>query len=929
MLNASSVNGQYGGFAEFYGIDAVTSETGMVAAGGLFLGKMTFPMSDGSDKVLLNAKNAGYGRRQLAPHLLWGGANGFVAKVNMDSGKAVWATDQGLTSSDGNRYYVRTVATTAAGHVLATSDERIENVYYGKLIKFEGTSGAKVWDVTYDSVSYMYGVEGDADTEVAYVTGILKGTDVDPFVTGTNLTATKGDAVVAALDVSGADGPVAQWVVQIGRGEGASVKSHGDHLYLHGKLSVPATVGSCSPLSGARGGYLIKLNKADGACVWAKDTPFNRGTAVTDGTSVWTFNSFSSKVEYDSEHTIYPFAEDQDDVFAAKYSAADGTGQWAAAIGGTGDDEVGGRGGTGATMTPSGPVYVGTAQSETISLGGLTINHLQRKRAELGLVGDASFGPNQRGETALFSMLISTIDEQPPCISSCPTGEVSAADTTIASGQCYAYTECLSDGASSMPFPCFQCDASADQKALSGLGETPPVPDENHCFVNNKCIPIGGMRPEYQYRNEPSVCEWCAPTVDANDWSLKSGFVHDRTFAQEENGQPQRSWGRRLQAGEAGQANDFDMLFEKESNGCRIMPDMAMPASPSADLTAALGGAASGAVADVAALASGAIAAVRSATPTNQHAEIAWVHYFGNSATCTKSGDVCQHTPSALADMMGQDFVTHLHYGDSVARVKVQEGLSMLIAALADSSSEDSHIADLKKDVVAHMLIPYYQGAIKSAHHMDAGADTTAKATAQTEGKVYWSVINDAIGGSGGFVTADRAYLTSMFASAASGNFNYCAASTRLHNSLPPAYQLQYVNYVREGTMVAMDSPSNKSVALKDVGLLQGAIDPKECTMPPPPSPSAPPPPIASPAPPSGPTVSPTSNSLSEGELAGIAVGAVIGAILLLLILGLVLRAFLFKEAKPIFTCLETKEAKPDLRAVAAPVATPVEVNNA
>ena len=75
--------------------------------------------------------------------------------------------------------------------------------------------------------------------------------------------------------------------------------------------------------------------------------------------------------------------------------------------------------------------------------------------------------------------------------------------------------------------------------------------------------------------------------------------------------------------------------------------------------------------------------------------------------------------------------------------------------------------------------------------------------------------------------------------------------------------------------------------------------------------------------------MSPTSNSLSEGELAGIAVGAVIGAILLLLILGLVLRAFLFKEAKPIFTCLEAKEAKPDLRAVAAPVATPVEVNNA
>ena len=343
MLNASSVNGQYGGFAEFYGIDAfrgaATSETGMVAAGGLFLGKMTLSMSDGSDKVLLNTKNAGYGRRQLAPHLLWGGANGFVAKVDMDSGKAVWATDEGLISDEGNRYYVRTVATTAAGHVLATSDERFDNVYSGKLLKFEGTSGAKVWDMTYDSVSYMYGLEGDADTEVAYVTGKFQGTNVDPFGTGTALTSTNGDAVVAALDVSGADGPVAQWVVQIGRGEGASVKSHGNHLYVYGKLSVATTVGSCS-LTGARGGYLIKLNKADGACVWAKDAPVGRGaTAVTDGTSVWTFGSFAEKVEYDSEHTIYPTTKSSD-AFVAKYSAADGTGQWAAAIGGTGSDDV-------------------------------------------------------------------------------------------------------------------------------------------------------------------------------------------------------------------------------------------------------------------------------------------------------------------------------------------------------------------------------------------------------------------------------------------------------------------------------------------------------------------------------------------------------------------------------------------------------------
>ena len=150
--------------------------------------------------------------------------------------------------------------------------------------------------------------------------------------------------------------------------------------------------------------------------------------------------------------------------------------------------------------------------------------------------------------------------------------------------------------------------------------------------------------------------------------------------------------------------------------------------------------------------------------------------------------------------------------------------------------------------------------------------------------------------------------------------------------TLPLASKLQYVNYVREGTLDTIAAASVVHTTAADVGTLQESLvggDPKECIMPPPPSPSAPPPPIASPAPTGGPDVSSTSNSLSEGELAGIAVGAVIGAILLLLILGLVLRAFLFKEVKPIFTCLEAKEAKPDLRAVAAPVATPVEVNNA
>merc|ERR1711865_160080 len=43
----------------------------------------------------------------------------------------------------------------------------------------------------------------------------------------------------------------------------------------------------------------------------------------------------------------------------------------------------------------------------------------------------------------------------------------------------------------------------------------------------------------------------------------------------------------------------------------------------------------------------------------------------------------------------------------------------------------------------------------------------------------------------------------------------------------------------------------------------------------------------------------------SEGEVAGVAVGAAVGGIVLLGLVGLVLRSLLFKEAKPVFTCLE------------------------
>ena len=474
-------------------------------------------------------------------------------------------------------------------------------------------------------------------------------------------------------------------------------------------------------------------------------------------------------------------------------------------------------------------------------------------------------------------MQISVTDENPPCIASCPTGEMTATDTTIVTGQCYAHTQCLTSGQFSTFIPCFQCVPTTNQKELSG-----PV-TINYCYFNNQCVPTGTMAPAYQRRNDPSVCEWCAPTVNPTGWSLKPGYVHDREFATAiESGQT--GYGGPRPNGRPGQSNIYGMLFEVESNGCQIMPEMTMPGSPTPNLAAALANPTTGTASDIAALASGAITAVRSATANNQHVQIAWTRYIGNTATCTMSGDVCQQTPAATADTMAAAFGTNLHYGHSVSRVKVQQGLGLLNSALADTNAAPAFIANLTKDIVAHMLLPFYQGAIHAAHHMDEGV-----ATAPSDGAAYWSVINDAVGTN--FNPVHRSFLTGMFASPRGDNFNYCAASTRLMENMPAASSLQYHNYVRAGTVATAQAGSVVHVTANDMGVLTESLvdgNPVVCVMPPPAPPSDPPSPSPPPAPVT--TVSAGQAATASEGVSGalIAVLIVVGVLAILLVVGLV-----------------------------------------
>ena len=178
------------------------------------------------------------------------------------------------------------------------------------------------------------------------------------------------------------------------------------------------------------------------------------------------------------------------------------------------------------------------------------------------------------------------------------------------------------------------------------------------------------------------------------------------------------------------------MLFQKNTNGCQIMPEITMPNSPNGDLNAAMDNPTLGDIVDIGARLASAFAMIESATKENQGAEIVSAWYHANPATCTKvanfcptesaggagaacvHSDVCAKTPAAHADATAAAFETNLHYGHSIARIKVMQALAILANDL-ETGTTTANMADIKKDVLAHMLVPMYQGAIQAAHKMD------------------------------------------------------------------------------------------------------------------------------------------------------------------------------------------------------------------
>jgi hypothetical protein len=388
-----------------------------------------------------------------------------------------------------------------------------------------------------------------------------------------------------------------------------------------------------------------------------------------------------------------------------------------------------------------------------------------------------------------------------------------------------------------------------------------------------------------------------------------------------------------------------------------------MPATKSTGLQSALANPSAGT--ELARITS-AIAAAQSATSTEETGlTAAW--YSGDTASCEKvaitgadttAHGPCQNTPAAHADAMAALFDTNMHYGHSVARIKVQQALAILHDDLAPPKTTTAPQADIKMDILAHMLIPMYQGAIKAAYDMDNGG----KAAARDAGLAYWNMIHPNVPG---FNADDKARLVALFGPSASGaNNNYCEVKAILHRNLPGSSMLQYGQkphadmgppktgpsiwdasglptasaqhlphkYGVDSTqmpgapgsthgLVDIDGGNTKCwgndcnpvaepvtavevvhLQERDIGILAAAAD-STCVMPPPlpppPAPHSPPPPKSD-----------SDSSLTDGEIAGVAIGAAIGGIVLLGAVGLILRSIMFKEAKPVFTCLEKAPAK-------------------
>ena len=202
---------------------------------------------------------------------------------------------------------------------------------------------------------------------------------------------------------------------------------------------------------------------------------------------MWTASSDDESLKFSETVTLAKLS-DGNQIFAAKYDAADGAGLWAARVGGAGSGEISSYGGANLIITPNGPVVSGYSQSHHIEIGDVKANNLQHQRS-------SDSDPSGRaGDEAMLIIQLSKTDKSVSCITGCPSGKIDTT-TVVATGFCYADDACVADGLAIPGQPCFKCVTATSSLEFQG-----PFFD-NHCFFDGKCVAAGAGAPYYTKYN--------------------------------------------------------------------------------------------------------------------------------------------------------------------------------------------------------------------------------------------------------------------------------------------------------------------------------------------------------------------------------------------------------------------------------------------
>jgi len=278
---------------------------------------------------------------------------------------------------------------------------------------------------------------------------------------------------------------------------------------------------------------IMKYHKYTGLPIWGSDIhPVASIVPTADGKSLvavgfyWRGNT--NGMGYNFDTVTLPNYNGVEGAYNAKLDTVTGKGIYVMHSGGVGKMRP-----YDAVASPDGAVFmVGYTQSAVINWGGT----LQTKIIEEGIDQNDDAGTafqmgkvsSNTKEYQFFAVKLGSSEKMLSCVESCSL-EGGVADPVVMAGHCLIDNVCYSKGDSAELFgrPCLACNPEESQTEWSYADEV----GDTTCFIEDVCYDLGDY---YNFRvsrreNYDSNCQWCDPTVDAFDWSVKIGYILNGT----------------------------------------------------------------------------------------------------------------------------------------------------------------------------------------------------------------------------------------------------------------------------------------------------------------------------------------------------------------------------------------------------------------